>query len=175
MSEPADDAVQPASDVSDASDATDEAAHVPREALRRLGVLRMDSQLLTLTALLYLAAAGATTWITWRLGYEDWFLYALMSLCTATAITNYSVLRPGAPWWLRIIVWGFAEAVIAGWTLLLYEKTQVGWVLVAGEAVDQGVQGLFFVPVAINLVCALLLAGHLLFIAPRVRKQAATG
>ena len=156
------------------SDASAESAGSrPRNALRRLGILRVDSLLLTVTALLYLAAAGATTWITWSLGYEDWFLYAVMSLCTATAITNYSVLRPRAPRWLRLLVWAFAMAVIAGWTLLLFEKTQVGWVLIDGEAVDHGRQGWFYLPVALNAVCAALLTGHLLLVAPRVRAAAA--
>ena len=144
----------------------------PRSALQRLGILRVDSLLLTSTALLYLAAAGATTWITWSLHYEDWFLYAVMSLCTATAITNYSVLKPRAPRWLRFIVWAFARAGIAGGTLLLFEKTQVGWVIVDGEAVDHGRQGWFYLPVGLNVLCAALLTVHLLLVAPRVRRQA---
>ena len=133
---------------------------------------RTGSWMLTATALLYLVAAGVTTYITWRLRYEDWFLYALMSLCTATVVTNYSILRPRAPVWVRWTVFGFAELVIAAWSLLLFERTQVGWVIVEGEAVNHGAQTWFYAPVAVNVICALLLAAHVVLIAPKLRRSA---
>ncbi|GEM_PF-2743854 len=151
------------------------AAPPPSASEPSRGLSRLDSLLLTSSAVIYLAAACATTFITYRLGYEDWYLYALMSLCTATVVTNYAILKPRAPWWLRIVVWGFAELVIAAWSLLLFERTQVGWVIVDGNAVDHGAQGWFFVSVALNVLCGVLLTVHLLFVAPRIRRAVLAG
>lgn len=139
-------------------------------AARKL--MRVGAWLLHGTALLYLVAACATTFITWRLGYEDWFLYALMSLCTATVVTNYSILRPRAPRGIRWLVWAFAQVVIVAWSLLLFERTQVGWLIVDGRAVNHGAQIWFYAPVAINAACALLLTIHLFLVAPRLRRAA---
>lgn len=133
---------------------------------------RADTWLLTATAVSYLIAAAATTVITYNLGYEDWFLYALMSLCTATVVTNYSILKPGAPSWARSAVWAFAIAVIGAWSLLLFERAQVGWVITNGEAIDHGAQGWFFVPVGLNAVCAMMLTVHMILIAPKLRMVA---
>ena len=130
-----------------------------------------DSWIRAATASLYLLAATATTLITYFLGYEDWFLYALMSLCTATVVTNYSILQPNTPRWIRWMVVLFAELVITAWSLLLFEKTQVGWLLIEGQVINHSEQAWFYVPVVLNGLCGLLLALHLVVVAPHLRKS----
>ncbi len=120
----------------------------------------------------YLAAAASTTVITWRLRFEDWYLYALMSLCTAIVVANYARLGVRRTWFRRASSLLFTVAVVLSWTALLYEKTQLGWTVVDDVAVDLGAQPLFWAPVGCGLLTATLLVLHFVGLAPRARREA---
>ena len=120
----------------------------------------------------YLAGALSTTVITWNLQFEDWYLYALMNLCTAIVVANYSRLGVRRTWVRRAATMTFSSVVVLAWTALLYEKTQVGWTVVDDVAVDLGAQPLFWVPVSLGLLTVCLLVTHLFVLMPRARSEA---
>ncbi len=125
-----------------------------------------------LTVLIYLGGALSTTVITWNLQFEDWYLYALMSLCTAIVVANYVRLGVRRSWMRRAVAMTFSSVVVLAWTGLLYEKTQVGWTVVDDVAVDLGAQGWFWIPVTLGLVTVTLLLSHLFVLMPRARREA---
>ncbi len=120
----------------------------------------------------YLGGALSTTVITWNLQYEDWYLYALMNLCTAIVVANYARLGVRRVWVRRATAMSFSSVVVLAWTALLFEKTQVGWTVVDDVAVDLGAQGLFWVPVSLGLLTVVLLVTHLFVLMPRARAEA---
>ncbi|MCO4760043.1 MAG: hypothetical protein KC502_00950 [Myxococcales bacterium] len=121
---------------------------------------------------LYLASAVCTTVITWKLRFEDWYLYALMNLCTAIVVANYARLGLRRTWVRRTSSLLFSTVVILAWTALLFEKTQVGWTVVDDVAVDLGAQPLFWLPVSLGLATVALLFTHLFIAMPRARREA---
>ena len=125
-----------------------------------------------LAVLVYLGAALSTTASAWILQFEDWYLYALMNLCTAIVVANYARLGVRRVWIRRATAMVFSSAVVLAWTALLYEKTQVGWTVVDDVAVDLGAQGLFWLPVSLGLVTVCLLVTHLFVLMPRARREA---
>lgn len=134
-------------------------------------VLRINSVFNLSAIVLYLSGGAFATATTYFLAYEDWVLYALMSLCSAIVLTAYARLQPGAGWLRRIATWLFAQAVILAWTALLYEKTLGGWSVVGEAVIEHGPQPIFWLPVLCNLSCVALVAFHLLVIAPQTRRR----
>ncbi len=140
-------------------------------AARARRMLRVHSVFNITAILLYLTGGAFATAITYLLNYEDWAFYALMSLCTAIVLTTYGRLHPSTGWFRRIATWLFAEAVVLAWTALLFEKTLSGWSVIGDQVVEHGAQPVFWLPVLCNLICASLMAFHLVFVAPRVRRE----
>ncbi len=134
-------------------------------------MLRVHSVFNLAAIIFYLAGGAFATATTYLLNYEDWVFYALMGLCTAIVLTAYGRLHPTTGWLRRIATWLFAEAVVLAWTALLFEKTLSGWSVIGDQVVEHGAQPVFWLPVLCNAVCASLMAFHLLFVAPRVRRE----
>ena len=138
-------------------------------------VLRINSVFNLSAIVLYLSGGAFATATTYFLSYEDWVLYALMSLCSAIVLTAYARLHPRTGWLRRIATWLLAEAVILAWTALLYEKTLGGWSVVGEAVVEHGPQPVFWLPVLCNLGCAALVAFHLGVVAPQTRRRYLSG
>ena len=138
-------------------------------------ILRVNSVFNLSGIVLYLAGGAFATATTYFLAYEDWVFYALMSLCSAIVLTAYGRLQPSTGWLRRVATWLFTEAVVLAWTALLFEKTFGGWSVVGDAVIEHGPQPVFWLPVLCNLGCAMLLAFHLLVVAPRTRREYLAG
>lgn len=139
----------------------------PVARARRL--LRIHSVFNLLALATWLAGAAVTATVTWMAGYEDWYLYGTMGLCTAIVVSGYGRLRPRTAWVLRLPSWLFAQAVVLAWTALLFEKTQASWAMTETGMDDQALP-MLWISVALNLMCAALMTFHILFVAPRARR-----
>jgi len=145
-------------------------SHTPEAPTRRWRNLSHGAA--RLAVWIYLGGAVSTIAITWHLRFEDWYLYALMNLCTAIVVANYARLGVRRTWVRRASAMVFSCVVVLAWTALLYEKTQVGWTVVDDVAVNLGAQGLFWLPVALGLITVCLLVTHLFVLMPRARQEA---
>ena len=126
----------------------------------------------TLAVWIYLAAGLSATLLARNLGLEDWYLYALMSLCTAIVVANYARLGLRRTWIRRASAMLFSAVVVLGWMALLYEKTAIGWTVKQDRVIELGAQRWFFLPVGLGLTTVALLCAHLFVLMPRARKEA---
>jgi hypothetical protein len=125
--------------------------------------LRREPTWLAASVWLYLLGVASTTFIALLRDIEDWYLYGLMGLCTAVLVTAHARFGRETSWARWLVSWLLAELAVVAWSLLLAERTLSGWRLTAGGAVRHAPEPLFWLPVGLQLACALVLAGHLVW------------
>ena len=121
----------------------------------------------------YLLGAAATTLITLSLRFEDWYLFALMSLTTSIVVANYVRLHVERSHLRRGLSLVFTTSVVSAWSALLYERTMESWTVIDSKVVQIGPQTLFWLPVACCALTILSLVAHYFIFVPRARAEQA--
>jgi len=115
----------------------------------------------------HLLATAAATGVAWRLDLGDWQLYLAVGVTTFILVGNFMRWHRRAGIVRRSIGTLAALVVVIGWTLLLLDRARSDWdarlyrpatATLGDFAINHA---WFWLPVALYLLCAALLVGHL--------------
>ncbi|HAN31705.1 MAG TPA: hypothetical protein DCQ06_08930 [Myxococcales bacterium] len=123
----------------------------------------------------YLIGAAATTLITLSLKFDDWYLFALMSLTTSIVVANYVRLHVRRSYIRRGMSLIFTISVVSAWGLLLCERTVDGWNIVGNQVLRLGAQPIFWLPVACCAMTLISLMTHYFVFVPKARAELERG
>jgi hypothetical protein len=140
----------------------------PAAGMRRL--LQVDSLIVTAAVVVHVFSGGVAAAVVAKGGAEDWWLYLLMSLLTAVVLTNYGRLGARSTLGRRGFAGVFAIFIVVAWATLLADRVAPSWAVGGALGVGEARPELWLA-VALEAVVVLLLVGHLVFVAPRARRQ----